>query len=115
MKDFLAQHTKRWWALYHNITDAEAALEPHIAALGLPYRFQYPTLGFFADFAIPSARIIIEVDGSQHRKKAVVQKDEERTAKLNKHGWTVVRVENEQALKEPKTWVDQNVRPLLKD
>lgn len=115
VKDFLAQHTKRWWALYHKITPAEAAIEPCIAGLGVPYRFQYPILGFFADFALPAQKVIIEVDGSQHSTKRGAANDAKRTAKLVKHGWQVYRVTNETALSDPQGWVRTHIAPLFKD
>lgn len=95
----------QWWAsAYSNPTEAEAALEPAIAALGLRYRVQHPVfaLNYRVDFALPDLRVIIEVDDRSHREKAKQQSDAERTQKLNAHGWTVLRTTNEAALTDPR-------------
>lgn len=106
----------RWAKLYSNPTEAEAALEPAIAALGVPYRFQHPLWGLrvFPDFVIPSAKLVIEVDDPGHRRTAQRKKDAERTRMLNRHGWTVVRCTNEEAIEDPEGTVERVVKPHLK-
>ncbi len=102
-------HLKRWAGHYSNPTPAEAAIEPAIASLGIPYRFQHPVwaLGIFPDFVLLHERVVIEVDDRSHRQKAKMRADAERTAKLNKLGWRVVRCSNEEALSEPHNTVDR--------
>lgn len=112
---FLATHSQRWWALYHDATPAEQALEPHIAGLGRVYRFQHPWLGYFCDFALPDDKVVVEVDGKSHRTEKGRTKDAARDARMRKHGWTVLRVDNETALADPESWVRHNLKPLLKD
>lgn len=92
----------RFWSLYHRITPAEAAIEPHLAALGRPYRFQHPILGYFADFAFVADRLILEVDGASHRKKGAPEKDAQRDKRLEAYGWRVLRVTNEDVFSEPE-------------
>lgn len=89
------------WAKLYNLTPAERALEPAIAALGIPYRVQHPlwALGLFPDFVLLDARVVIEVDDPSHRRKAAA--DAERTAKLNRAGWRVARCTNEEAMADP--------------
>lgn len=84
-------------------TAAEAALEPHIAALGERYRHQYPFWGipYFADFALLDRKVIIEVDGDSHDRPEQKEKDLEHTLKVLELGWRVVRVTNEQVLRDP--------------
>jgi very-short-patch-repair endonuclease len=93
---------KRWAALYKG-TEAEHALEPAVASLGRPYRFQHPLwhLGLFPDFCLIADRTIIEVDDPSHHTKAGRLKDIERTRKLSKYGWRVVRCTNEEAVNDP--------------
>lgn len=93
----------RWARLYSNLTPAETALEPAIAALGVPYRVQHPmwALRVFPDFVLPKQRIVIEVDDPGHRRKEAIKRDAERTEKLTRAGWTVVRCENDEALSDP--------------
>lgn len=93
----------RWAKLYSNPTEAEAALEPAIASMGIPYRFQHPLWGLslFPDFALPGDRVIIEVDDPSHSTTKKKKEDAERTAKLVKHNWRVVRCTNAQAIADP--------------
>ena len=46
---------------------------------------------YFLDFAWPDKRIYIEIDGEQHYTEEGLKHDEERTARLNSYGWTLVR------------------------
>lgn len=95
------------WAKLYNGTDAERAIEPAIASLGVPYRFQHPvwSLSLFPDFALLRQRLIIEVDDDSHKRKK--KADAERTAKLEKQGWRVVRCTNDEALSDPYKTVDR--------
>lgn len=92
-----------WAKLYSQQTEAEAALEPALASLGVPYRFQHPVwaAGVFPDFVLLKERVVIEVDDRSHRAKAKMKADAERTAKLERLGWRVVRCSNEDALENP--------------
>lgn len=105
----------RWAKLYSNPTPAEASIEPAIAALGIPYRFQHPLWGLkiFPDFVLPRLKIVIEIDDPGHNKTAQRKKDADRTAKLNRSGWKVVRITNEEALEDPYDAVDRIIKPLL--
>ena len=49
---------------------------------------------YIADFYSAKARIIIELDGSQHYEQINVEKDTERTKYLEQFGLTVVRIPN---------------------
>lgn len=93
----------KWAQLYTGQTKAESALEPAVAALGRPYRFQHPFFGnhYFVDFALLEDKIIIEVDGKSHNSKAAKDADAVRTTTLEKLGWTVVRCKNEDAVRDP--------------
>jgi len=57
---------------------------------GCKWRRQEPLGPYFADFACYSARLIVEVDGSQHLVAAAY--DAGRTAWLEQQGWCVLRV-----------------------
>jgi len=102
----------RWSRLYSRPTAPELAMEPAVAALGVPYRFQHPIFarGVIPDFALfpdgyPVPGVIFEVDGDSHRSPAARRKDAERTAKLEADGWTVVRCENDEAVSDPRATV----------
>ena len=61
-----------------------------------PVRFsRQKVLGkYIADFYSAEARIVIELDGSQHYEPDELQKDAERTAFLEEYGLTVIRIPN---------------------
>ena len=63
---------------------------------GYPVRFQrQKTIGsFIADFYCHAARLVIEVDGSQHYEPQGLAYDEERTAVLSEYGLEVLRFSN---------------------
>lgn len=92
-----------WAALYTNQTPAEKAMEPVIAALGVRYRTQHVFWGLHVipDFVLLDHKLVMEVDDKSHSTKAKQAKDAERTAKLNRAGWQVVRTTNAAALDNP--------------
>lgn len=100
---------KRWAKLYSDPTPAEKSLEPAIASLGRPYRFQHAifSLGVFPDFALIADKVVIEVDDPSHNTAKRRLADATRTAKLEKAGWRVVRCTNAEALKDPFGTVDR--------
>ena len=61
-----------------------------------PVRFsRQKVLGaFIVDFYCASAKIVVELDGSQHYEQEGMAKDEERTAFLRGYGLTVIRIPN---------------------
>ena len=61
-----------------------------------PVRFQrQKTIDYFiADFYCHAAKLIIEVDGSQHYEEQGVERDKERTAILEQYGVMVLRFSN---------------------
>ena len=96
----------RWCRLVLG-TPAELSLEPHIAALGLRYRFQHPLwlfdgrLRYFPDFALLDAMVVVEVDDPSHATPKKRRADAERTQKLEAAGWRVWRCTNREALVDP--------------
>lgn len=104
----------RWAKLYSSPTDAEAALEPAIASLGIPYRFQHPLWGLslFPDFVLLNDRVVIEVDDASHSTSKKKKEDIERTAKLNKHNWRVIRCTNADAERDPVGTVNKMMELL---
>ncbi len=61
-----------------------------------PIRFsRQKVLGkYIADFYSAKAKLVIELDGSQHYENDNMQKDAERTDFLKKYGLTVIRIPN---------------------
>ena len=62
--------------------------------LGTHFRRQVPIGPYVADFACMAARLIVEIDGSQHGSEAGARKDAQRTQWLEHEGYTVLRFWN---------------------
>ncbi len=78
--------------------------------LGVEYVPQYPIKNYFVDFAIPSLRIAIEVDGAYwHQNK---KKDTKRQREIEKEGWHVLRY-SEKQINECLTDVGDEVARLV--
>lgn len=63
---------------------------------GYRFRQQYPISEFIADFYCHSAKLVIEVDGGIHERKAQKTYDILRTSALNDLGITVIRFRNKE-------------------
>ncbi|TGR80188.1 endonuclease domain-containing protein [Mesorhizobium sp. M2D.F.Ca.ET.223.01.1.1] len=63
----------------------------------IKFKRQVPIGRFVADFLCAEARLIIEIDGSQH---AESHHDQERAAELKARGFRVLRFWNDDVLKE---------------
>jgi type I restriction enzyme, R subunit len=86
-------------------TLAEAVLWNRLrnrAFLGLKFRRQHQFLGFVLDFYCDELKLAIELDGAPHFEEQVIAYDNRRTARLQQYGLTVLRVENEELLVNPK-------------
>ena len=51
---------------------------------------------YIADFYSAEAKLVIELDGSQHYDKTHIEKDAQRTKYLEQYGLTVIRIPNNQ-------------------
>ncbi|TPN95288.1 DUF559 domain-containing protein [Mesorhizobium sp. B1-1-5] len=63
----------------------------------IKFKRQVPIGRFVADFVCAEARLIVEIDGSQH---AESDRDQERDAELKARGFRVLRFWNDDVLKE---------------
>jgi len=81
-------------------TFSELALWQQLSGskLGVGFRRQYPVGQFIADFAAPSVKLVVEVDGGYHGLSQVVRADARRDSVMARLGWRVVRVSAEQVL-----------------
>jgi len=85
-----------------NATPAEKRFRHLLRYLGIEFEFQYPVDGFLLDFAIPSIKLGIEIDGKEHRREKKVRfYDEQRTEQLAKLGWLILRFSNFDVLNYP--------------
>jgi very-short-patch-repair endonuclease len=86
-------------------TDPEARLWRHLRrspVLGSHFRRQVPIGPYVADFACMAARLIIEVDSSQHADAAIEARDLARTHWLEQEGYRVIRFWNNDVTKNMK-------------
>ncbi|WP_192256035.1 endonuclease domain-containing protein [Mesorhizobium silamurunense] len=94
--------TKRDFArrMRHEATEAEGRLWQELRDRRpnkIKFRRQAPIGRFIADFVCVEARLIVEVDGSQH---ADSLHDQERDAELKARGFRVLRFWNDDVLKD---------------
>ena len=86
-----------------NLTDAEQVLWQHIRRKqiqGVQFYRQKPLLAFIVDFYCPAAKLVIELDGSQHYDEEHQTKDQARDDTLTELGLQVLRFDNRQVLLE---------------
>ena len=94
----LKAKTVRARRLRKDATDAERTLWKALRELNLPLRIrrQHPIGIYIADFAIPAAKLVIEIDGGQHAD--AVESDANRTSALKDRGYRVIRFWNNEVL-----------------
>ena len=96
----LKEHSR---TLRTNMTDAEQVLWHHIRRKqiqNMQFYRQKPLLAFIVDFYCPAAKLVIELDGSQHFEAEHQAKDQDRDAALANLGLRVLRFDNRQVLLE---------------
>jgi very-short-patch-repair endonuclease len=89
--------------LRKQLTEAEQALWQRVRRKqihGLQFYRQKPLRSFIVDFYCPTARLVIELDGSQHYESDHQARDRERDAQLNALGLRVLRFDNREVLRE---------------
>jgi very-short-patch-repair endonuclease len=82
------------WLNRRALTVSEARLWSALSArqLGVQFRRQVPLAGrFIVDFAAPSARLVVEVDGASHAHRGGADKRRDRA--LTALGWRVLRLD----------------------
>ena len=97
--------------LRKNMTDAERQLWNHLRNRqlgGLKFRRQHPIGKYVVDFVCFEKKIVIEVDGSQHLENRIY--DAERTEWLEKQGFKVIRVWNNDVLNEIEAVLEEYKR-----
>ena len=85
------------------MTDAEQKLWFYLRrkqVRGLQFYRQKPLLNFIVDFYCPAAKLVIELDGSQHAELDHQQKDLRGDNLLKELGLLVLRFDNKQVLME---------------
>jgi very-short-patch-repair endonuclease len=78
-------------------TEAESLLWEHIRAKQLAVKFnrQHIIDDYIVDFVCIEKKLIVEVDGGYHSEYEQIQKDEQRSERLEEIGFNVIRYKNE--------------------
>lgn len=76
------------------LTSLERAVESVLKELVADYEPQYSTrTGFVVDFAVPSKKIAIEVDGEKwHSSPEARKRDAFKDSQLRREGWKLLRI-----------------------
>jgi very-short-patch-repair endonuclease len=89
--------------LRKELTDVEQLLWSRLRSkqvLGVQFYRQKPLGNFIVDFYAPKAKLVVEVDGSQHLDVDHAERDAERDEYLKAQGLRVLRLNNTQVLRE---------------
>jgi very-short-patch-repair endonuclease len=73
------------------------------AIKGAKFRRQHAIHSYIADFACVDAKLIVEIDGRSHDVAEQVAYDATRTEALEKAGWRVLRVRDDDVLTDPQS------------
>ena len=73
---------------------------------------QKPIGNYIVDFYAPMAKVVVEVDGSQHMESKQATRDRQRHALLASHGLRVLRFDDLQVLKEIEGVMEVIVRAI---
>ena len=98
-----------------NMTDSERVLWSRLRGkqlFGIQVYRQKPIGEYIVDFFIPKAKLVIEVDGSQHSASENVARDQRRDAYMNGVGFQVLRFNSVAVLKETDAVVDVIARAV---
>ena len=112
--DTLKQHARR---LRKNMTNSEQVLWSRLRGkqfLGVQFYRQKPIGDYIVDFFAPKTKLVIEVDGSQHREGVHAIKDKRRDTYLASLGLRVLRFNSRQVLQETDAVVEVIFRTMAK-
>jgi len=103
MRKYQANLKHKARLLRKNMTDSERVLWQRVRGkqiLGVQFYRQKPLGGYIVDFYAPKARLVIEVDGSQHTEANNAEKDRHRDTYLTGLGLRVLRFNSREVVKE---------------
>ena len=103
--------------LRREMTDAERLLWLRLRGkqlMGVQFYRQKPLGNYVVDFYAPRAKVVVEVDGSQHLQQPAVKADAERDQYLSGRGLNVLRFDNLQVLRETESVLDTISRAITK-
>jgi very-short-patch-repair endonuclease len=95
--------------LRQNFTDSEHVLWQRLRGKqlsGVQFYRQKPIGNYIVDFYAPKAKLVIEIDGSQHLEAQHAEKDKKRDQYLGSLGLMILRINCRQVLKETQAVVE---------
>ncbi len=101
--------------LRKNLTDSEKSLWSRLRnkqLLDIQFYRQKPIGEHIVDFFAPKAKLVVEVDGSQHMTEDHVQEDRIRDSYLSSLGLKVLRFNSREVLKESDAVVETIYRKI---
>jgi very-short-patch-repair endonuclease len=102
--------------LRQDLTDSERGLWRRLRSkqlAGVQFYRQKAIGDYIVDFYAPKAKLVIEIDGSQHLEAPQIEKDRERDEYLGRVGLTVLRINSRQVLKETEAVVEFIYRAIM--
>ena len=94
-------------------TRPERVLHRILRHLGVTFLVEYPIGRYHADAYVPEHRTVFEADGTYwHSRPGAARRDARRNCYMEKHGYQVVRFDDEQLLRKPKA-VKREIRAYL--
>ena len=99
------------------MTEAEQLLWSHLRRKQLcnvQFYRQKPLLNYIVDFYCSKAKLVIEIDGSQHFEQSHKEKDSQRDSALGKLGLRVLRFDNRQVLQETESVLEEIYNEVCK-
>ena len=102
-------------SLRTGLTDAEQRLWKRLRRkqiLGVQFYRQKPIGNYIADFYAPAARLVVEVDGSNHFEPAQARHDAQRSEFLAQQGLTVLRFDDRQVSLQPEIVAEEIFRVI---
>ena len=84
----------------------------------IQFKRQYPIGYYFADFYCYQAKLVVELDGSQHYEPEEIEYDRRRTEYLQQQGYAVLRISNRDVMTKFRSvceYIDTAVQNRMKD
>jgi very-short-patch-repair endonuclease len=103
--------------LRKNMTDSERALWSRLRGkqlFGVQFYRQKPIGDYIVDFYAPKTKMVIEIDGSQHREQLHAENDRRRDMYLASAGLAVLRFNSKEILEETDAVLEVIYRRMAK-
>ena len=115
MRGLRIVETRRARALRRDAPGAERMIWRHLKNRqlgGFKFVRQEPIGPFIADFVCREEKLVVEIDGATHSSEDEIARDARRTAFLERLGYRVVRISNEQAFENVEGALEAILRVL---